>query len=147
MDALFRAHPVIGVPLAVVGQIPAQGGSGHADRHDPKGHPWSGPGHVLLYQGTEHDQQRRKLQSLKDAPQQFKGHTFIPSAFLCPGEAKESFICVKHTPHLLPSDRCPAPACELPTFADRADTVPTVLHVSRHPKSFRDLPQQFVPPQ
>ena len=68
MDALFRAHPVIGVPLAVVGQIPAQGGSGHADRHDPKGHPWGGPGHVLLYQGAEHDQQRHKLQSLKNAP-------------------------------------------------------------------------------
>ena len=68
MDAFLCTHPIIGVALAVVSQIPAQGGSGHADRHNPKGHPRGGTGHVLLYQGAEHNQQRRKLQRLENAP-------------------------------------------------------------------------------
>ena len=143
MDALLRTHTVIGVPLAVVGQIPAQGGPSHADRHDPKSHPWSGPGHVLLYQSTENNQQRRKLQSLKNAPQQFKGHSLIPSAFLLPGKTEKPFICVKHACHLLLPYPHPSPACGPPTSERRGDTVSTTPHVFPHPGFFPDPPQRF----
>ena len=98
---------------------------------------------VLRYQGAEYDQQRYKLQSLKDAPQEFKGHSLIPGAFLLPGKVEKPFICIKHACHLLLS--CPhlSPVYGPPTSEHRGDTASAVPHAFPRPGFFPVPPRRF----
>lgn len=143
MNALFSAHPVVCVSLAVVSKIPAEGGTGHTDRHNAQGHPCGHAVHILFHQGTKDYQQGDKLKRLEDTPQQFKGHALVPGSLLISGKPEEAFIGIKHGLHPLPSGRCLWPVYEPSTSADRVGTAPEVPYVFRYPKSCRALPQQF----
>lgn len=83
----------------------------------------------------EHGEQSAAPQTAEpqNAPQQFKGHSLIPSAFLLPGKTEKPFICVKHACHLLLPYPHPSPACGPPTSERRGDTVSTTPHVFPHP--------------
>ena len=134
MDAFISAHPVIGLPLAVMSQIPEQSSTGHADRHGPKGHPSGGGSHILLHQRPKDDKKGNKLECLKNTPQELEHQAFFPCPSLLSGKGKKTAVCVKHVLSLLPAVRCPWPVCVLPTYGCKERSVPAVRHVSRHPK-------------
>ena len=56
VNTLFSAHSVVGVSFAIVGQIPAERGTSHTNRHNSQSRPCGGPGHVLSYQRPQHYQ-------------------------------------------------------------------------------------------